>query len=245
MERRAINGFARYVINHWQGRQGLTWSFWVNFVILRLVLFLFQETGATFLPPGRVFPVWLVMPVVVIFHGCIFVWQAVGLLRAADRYCQGSGQMFKVWGSQLALIVAALWVLSYSLEAWYLTQPQTDTTMPSLAELEAKRATRYSLSLSDDQTFVVLEGSLELGITKRLSTLLDAHPSVKTIRLTSPGGNIFEARSLAAQIQNRGLATSVDSECSPPVRWFLWGVTPALSQTGRNSDVTNTALTPT
>lgn len=122
--------------------------------------------------------------------------------------------MFKVWGSQLALIVAALWVLSYSLEAWYLTQPQPDKAMPSLAELEAERATRYSLSLSGDRTFIALEGSLELGITKRLSALLDAHPSVTAIRLTSPGGNIFEARGLAAQIQKRGLATSVESECS-------------------------------
>lgn len=202
------------MIDHWQGRHGLGWSFWVNLVALRVALFLLQEATTSALSPGQTVPLSLVLPLVVVFHGGLFIWQVVGLLRAADAFSRESGQMFKVWGVQLGLIVSALWVLSYSLEAWHLTQPHPDAALPSLAEFDALRAKRYALSVSPDETSITLEGSLELGITKRLSALLDAHPAVTIIHLTSPGGNIFEARGLATQIETRGLATSVETECS-------------------------------
>ena len=214
MKGQSISGVARYVANHWQGNHGLAWSFWVNFLALRLVLFLFQEGGTLALPPGMLLPLWLVVPLVIVAHGGIFLWQAVGLLRAADKFSQSSGQMFKVWGTQLALIVAALWVLSYSLEAWHLTQPHPDDALPSLADFDQQRQARYSLSIAPGQTLLVFEGTLELGVTKRLAGLLDAHPSIATIRLDSPGGNVFEARGLASQIRARGLDTLVQGECS-------------------------------
>ena len=186
----------------------------MNLVALRAILFIVQEVATGALPEDQRVPLWLAVLLVVTLHGGLFIWQAVGLLRATDHHSQGSGQMFKVWGTQLALIVATLWILSYSLEAWHLTQAKPPDAFPSQAEMNAERAAKYSLTLSDDNTRLSLEGTLELGVTAQLAELLAANPDVARIHLTSLGGNIFEARGLAALIRSNGLSTSVDHECS-------------------------------
>ncbi|MEM7321002.1 MAG: hypothetical protein AAF408_18515, partial [Pseudomonadota bacterium] len=173
-----------------------------------------QEGVTSILPDRPVEPIWLVMGSAFFFHGFVFVWQTVGVLRAAERHLEGSGQMFGLWGAQLALIVAAFWVLSYSLEAWHLTQNAEIDDIPSQAELKAERAARYNLTLSPDGRALEFEGSLELGVTARLKEMLDTLPPITEVRLSSSGGNIYEARGLAAIIRRRGLGTVVVSECS-------------------------------
>lgn len=214
MNGRKITSVSRYISDHWKGHHSVAWSLWVNLLGVRAVLFLTQELLTAALPSGFVLPIWVIIPLVVFFHGLIFAWQVVGLIRAADRHCRSSGQMYAVLGTHLALVVAVLWVLSYSLEAWHLTQPNPDNALPSLAELDAQRKALYDLKVSSQQTALTISGSLEHGITARVTALLNAHPTIKTIHLASPGGNIFEARGLAAQIRTRGLDTSIRSECS-------------------------------
>ena len=159
-------------MDHWRGRQGLAWSFWVNFVALRLVLFAAQEGATAALATKPLPPVWLIVVWVAVFHLALFVWQAIGVLRAAERHLGGSGQMSRLWGVQLMLGLAAFWSLSYSLEAWLLTRPEINP-VPSQAQLQDERARKYSIGLTPDGRALHLEGSIELGVTARLRDFLD------------------------------------------------------------------------
>ncbi|MGI9393785.1 MAG: hypothetical protein ACR2OY_04000 [Boseongicola sp.] len=199
--------------DHWRGQQSFAWSFWVNLVLLRLLIFAAQEwlspeEGQNF-SDNRA----LVLLLIVIFHGLILAWQIVGVLRASGAHIRAHGSMAPVWGSQLAIIAAVLWVISYSFGAWQMTQLVPDS-LDSQAELEAARAAKYSIVPTEDGQSLTLAGSLELGITDHFKDQIKAYPDVDQIILASTGGNIYEARGLANIIRQHDLNTLVITECS-------------------------------
>lgn len=203
----------RYVTGHWYGAHSLVWSFWVNLVLIRTLVFVLQE----WLGPekGQDFhDRWILVFLLALFaHGVLFVWQAVGVVRASEAHIRDSGAMAPVWGAQLALVLVFFWVINYAHEAWQMTVPVLDISSIQSA-LEAERAAKYSIEPTSDQRTLTLTGSLELGITGHLKTQLKAYPNVEQIVLTSTGGNIYEARGLANIIGKIGLNTLVISECS-------------------------------
>lgn len=199
--------------DHWRGRQGLTWSFFVNLVFLRALVFAAQDglvhvLGEDF--SGHKTPV---LVLAVFFHGVVFVWQSVGVLRAAESTLRARGSMAPVWGVQAATAAALFLSLSYLFGAWQLTISRPDP-IKIQAEVEANRAAKYRIELAPDGQSLVLTGTLELGITRHLKTRLERYPETSQIVLTSTGGNIYEARGLAGVIRQNGLSTLVRSECS-------------------------------
>lgn len=60
---------------------------------------------------------------------------------------------------------------------------------------------------------VRLSGELTDGVAERLSRLLDAHPSVERIHLTSEGGLVDEGAAIGALVARRGLVTYVPDYC--------------------------------
>ncbi len=208
-----INTIRQYLAGHWHGAHGLAWSFWINVVLIRVLVFLLQEW---FRPEkGQDFhdSQLLVLLLALLFHGILFIWQAVGAIRACEIYIRTSGFLAPVLGTQLALAVALFWVLTYALDAWQMTLRVPDE-LGILSEFEAERAAKYSIEPTLDGRSLTLTGSLELGITDRLHDQLEAYPDVEQIVLTSFGGNIFEARGLSNTIRQNGLNTLVISECS-------------------------------
>ncbi len=199
--------------DHWRGQHGFAWSFWVNLVLLRVLIFALQERVSP--EEGNDFSgkSLLILTLVVIFHGFVFVWQVVGVFRASGAHIRASGSMAPVWGSQLAIIIAALWVMSYVFGAWQMTLPVPDL-LSNQTKLEAERAAKFSIEPSIDGRSLTLAGSLELGITDHLRDQIAAYPDVDQIILASTGGNIYEARGLANTIRQNGLNTLVIAECS-------------------------------
>lgn len=213
-EETKIRQVSAYIRAHWRGEQGLAWSFWVNFVALRLLLSFAQDGLMARTTAESIGPVWAVMGLAVVLHGIIFLWQAIGLLRAAEAMVADTGQMYLMWGTQAALILAVFWALTYMLHAWYWTRADLAEARPTEAEVRAERAARYSLSVAEDGRAATLSGPIELGVTERFRALLARHPGVTEIRLESEGGNIYEARGLAALIRRNGLATIAVGDCT-------------------------------
>ncbi|MCB1357314.1 MAG: hypothetical protein KDK53_12705 [Maritimibacter sp.] len=218
---------------HWTGTQGLAWSFWVNMVLVRIAVFalhdrLLDGPGAPAVDrPG------LVLAFALVFHGGLFVWQAVGVIRAAEAHARSSGAMAPVWGAEIATGLAFLWVLTYGLDAWQASLDRPDH-LAIQRETERARAARYSLTPSDDGQSLVLAGSFELGVTDRLAAALAAHPGVAQIVLDSRGGNIYAARGVARLIHDRGLDTLVRGDCSSACTLaFIGGVGRRLAPGGR------------
>lgn len=204
---------ARYIRDHWAGRQGLAWSFWVNLVALRILVFALQ---------GHVFPQAsgagpddraAVIGAIVVLHGLVFLWQVVGVVRACETHIRAGGAMQPVWGVQLALIVAALWTLFFAYSAWPRSLTAHDA-VPGHSLRGTARAAPYSLTVLPDGRALAVDGPFELGITEALERTLAAEPGVAEIALTSTGGNIYAARGLARVIREHGLDTSVPTLCS-------------------------------
>ena len=167
-----------------------------------------------------------------LFHGLLFFWQSVGLIRASEIYVRTSGFIAPVWGTQLALIVTLFWVITDALDAWQMTLPAPEN-LTIQSELEAERAARYRIEPTANGRSLTLTGSLEIGISDHLITQLEAYPHIEQIVLTSPGGNIYQARGLSNTIRQNGLNTLVISECSSACTTvFIGGIERQLASGG-------------
>jgi len=228
-----IHSVGRYLTGHWRGTQGFAWSFWINFVLIRVLVFVLQDL----LRPGKGQDFHddqlLVLLLALFFHGILFVWQAVGVIRAAEAHIRTNGDMPPVWGAQLALVLAAFWVTTYVIDALQMTFPAPDTQRLH-SEYEAERAAKYSIEPTSDGQSLILSGSLELGITRHLKRQLEAYPETKQIILSSTGGNIYEARGLSNTIRQNGLNTLVMSECSSACTTvFIGGIKRQMAPGGK------------
>lgn len=203
----------RYVVEHWYGRQSLTWSFWVNLVALRILVFTLQTIVTSGTWSGYVPSREYVVFAVIAFHGLLLLWQIVGVVRAAEVHFAVQGNMALVWGAQLACVLLFLLSSIYSLEAYQMIVV-IPTEQDPLVLMEKKRASQYSLSLDSTQFQLSIDGSIELGITKAVRQLLNNHPSIEQIYLNSVGGNIYEARGLAKLFKTHKLDTHNKHICA-------------------------------
>ena len=195
-----------YVARHWRGELSLALSFWVNLVALRTLVFWLQETWTGGGGETRGLALLPVAIVLVALHGVLFVWQAVGVVRAGERHARDSGTSVGLVGAVLG-VVALFWLtLTYALEGY-------QTTLPPVAD-ELERAADYALDLGDGGRELRLSGLLVPGVTRRAGAVLDAEPAVERVVLESPGGNVYEGRGLARLFRERGLATRIETRCA-------------------------------
>lgn len=228
-----MNPIARYALDHWHGRQGLAWSFWINLAGLRLLVFALQEVlkpaeGADY----SEMPV-LVLGLAALAHGGLFLWQVVGVLRAGEAWIRDRGSMAHVWGAQLGCLAAFWLTASYALGAWQMTvyrPPERDI----LAEMDREHASRYTMELSPDGASITVRGSIELGITRRLGELIAANPGTRLLVIESDGGNIYEARGVARLLRENAMASLVDRSCtSACTTAFIGGVKRSMKRDAR------------
>jgi len=113
-----------YLRAHWAGQLGLGWSFWVNLVAIRLAISSAQSvlisSGSFDYASGK----FLVLALGIFFHGLIFTWQVVGVLRAADQHIRQLGTISSTWGAQLGILIAFWIVLTDVWGLWIVTRPR-------------------------------------------------------------------------------------------------------------------------
>lgn len=203
-----------YVKGHWRGEQGLAWSFWVNLAALQLVI----HAGQQWLRPQDGFDYHdrplLIFALAITFHGIVFLWQAVGVIRAGERHLRDTGSQAANWGALLG-VVAAFWLTaSAGLEAYQMTLERPPEERDFLTRMERERASRYTMTVSPDGDRLTFAGTIELGASRSLANLLDGNNTIRLVVLESDGGNIYEARGLSKLLRERGLATRVETACS-------------------------------
>ncbi len=222
-----------YLRSHWQGRQSLAWSFWVNLVLLRaVILALDRFTRPPFLEdPAAVTAATLVF--FVTFHLLVFTWQVVGVVRACDAYQASFGASGVILITYLGLAASVALTLISAVGAILQLFQEPEGELSYLI-WERERAARYSLTLDDDARLARFSGSFELGVTKKLTTLLEEQPGIRGIVFDSPGGHIYEGRGVAKLVQRHGLDTHVLGRCSSACTTaFIAGRTRSLGPEGR------------
>jgi hypothetical protein len=202
-----------YIIAHWLGHQSLAWSFWVNLVVLRVLVFSFQTSVGSGDWNGSTALRLVVVVAVVVLHGLLLIWQIVGVVRAADVHFLSQGNMALVWGSQLGAVLLFVLTIIYSIEAIQMTMVSPHQENP-LARIARERANQYSLTVGVAKRELSIDGLIELGITRAVRRIIHDHPSITRVNLTSEGGNIFEARGLAKLFTKRKLDTHIIGVCA-------------------------------
>ncbi len=130
-----------YVMAHWCGQQSLTWSFWVNLVGLRILIFnahnaLSPGEGQDYAQQG-----FLVISTILLFHGLLLVWQLVGVVRAAENHFALRGNMSLVWAAQLGAVLMFLLTAAYALGAiqWTHKLPVDEDVLARMAREHASQ----------------------------------------------------------------------------------------------------------
>lgn len=145
----------------------------------------------------------------------IFPWQLIGLLRASDKDFLMHGSTHKTRSIQLLLLLATAYSLSYSIDLI-----QAATHNKKQQQLAAEYQTfkqqdkRYTLTLRNAATQLVINGEIEIGITKAVSNILKINPQISSVALNSIGGHIYEGRGLSTLFTRQSLDTYVYKQCS-------------------------------
>ncbi len=203
----------RYLSAHWQGRQPLFWSFWINLVAIRVLVFALQNLLAPLEDQDHHQWRLAVYTAAFLFHVVLLCWQVVGVVRAADRHFGENGNMALVWGAQLGATLTVILSAVYLLGAIQMTQRRNEVdVIPEIATLTQPTNASISVSLSGDS--LLIDGDIEPGMTRRVERYLLDHASVTQVHLNSNGGNIFEARGLYRLFFTKSLNTHVDNLCA-------------------------------
>ncbi len=203
-----------YIARHWRGELSLPVSFWGNWLGVTL---LFGAAGLVIIEfelvsldsPRTLAAGFLFLSLFVI---TATVWQVVGIWRAARKYIRvHAGRLKRLWGAA-AIGVAAIVAVSsaYDLAARLLPQ----AVITGLIAFDYNLYGNYRISLAPGGEELRIMGGFGIGLAEDVRAQLDRSPAVRRISLTSPGGNIEEARKLARLIEARGLDTYTAKSCA-------------------------------
>lgn len=196
--------WSNHIIQHWSGKTSLTRAFWVNLVLLFIVL---QIAQRFLFPPfikEEIAVTSAVFIYLVVVKLIIYPWQVVGVLRVSNhRIRTDSG---RAWASvaQIALVTSLAATLITALDTYQSLQIFKQELIQSRI---APEQPLYSLDLIEGGSLIHLRGPFEIGITNKVEELIDRHPEISGIILDSEGGQIYEGRGLARVIREHGLRT--------------------------------------
>jgi hypothetical protein len=201
-----------YVRSHWRGEQPLFPALCVNLVLLR-VLILYADRYT--LPPyivERSDALLVTVAFVLLFHGIIYPWQIIGLLRTIDKQICGIHASLWTWLSYMAILASLIFTfLGIAGSFQSLTEDKFIVENPH--QMEQDRASKYSLTLDQNAMHVNVKGAFEFGMTENLAKFLDLYPKVTGVVLESDGGQVYEGRGMAYMVKNRKLDTYVYGIC--------------------------------
>jgi hypothetical protein len=194
---------------HWHGGFPLARAYWVNNLLL---LLLWTQATAAIVASGltqelgmRASGLWSLS--VFLAGMTLSLWSAVGVWRSAERHVFRGGR--PLWARVVRVALALellLLVITGSEQASIFNQSVMlalgRDTMPAANLRIANRATEVEIS-----------GGLSFGTADRLKAILDATPTIRSVRLDSSGGWIAEGAKLADLVERRELTTRTSSEC--------------------------------
>jgi len=198
-----------YLSRHWRGQLSLTLSWWVNCVLLSVLLLVLvpwavRQLGFASLDSRGAF--LAVTALRSLQLGLVPLWQLVGLWRAAGRHLEASPEPL---AGRLAQVGAVLFTLVVAMRGLVFAG---ETVLGARLALDMGPYA-YRVSLASPRVIRV-DGGLGFGVAARVAELLAAHPQVRRVELNSGGGALSEARQLRELIIQNRLDTYTRTGCS-------------------------------
>ena len=192
-------------------------ALWVTGMLLRLAMITLFIAVLKF-SSGAVWSLALVM----LSDLLLFIFQLLRYATASSYFYSQTGRFWAVTGGAAAFFFAAvislvLWGLAIMSIETQSSKGGTgeDVTFTTLKRPEVKSPPkRFRAHLSSDGRSLTFDGVMSSGTMSDLDPLLYEATNLESITLSSPGGNLNEARKLAQRIAEYGLDTHVVKECS-------------------------------
>ncbi|MBS0001925.1 MAG: hypothetical protein KFF45_02485 [Thioalkalivibrio sp.] len=195
-----------YIIRHWRGELSLPIAFWVNFVVLNLLLLALRPgvehvLVSMSLDEDPQFMARVALLHVGIVYGVVYPWQIVGVWRSAGRFLAHRHR--RLWP------LASRAVLALSLGATVLTALSGAAIYRDIVAiaLGPDRYADYTLERVGDGSLIRLQGHLGYRVARDLRKALASKPAIHGIILDSPGGWISSGRGVAGVIEEHQLNT--------------------------------------
>lgn len=179
------------IANHWRGSYALLPTLIICLIGLRVVLGFAQ----TLVPVGLL-ELWIALSV------AVFLWQAVGTTRSADRFVKDSGNMLGVFLAYFLLLIAAV-----------MTFVQAADALASKHPPQSYKLVSRSLPVLTRDGVMRVDGNLDWELFSAFEKTLNNNPQIQSVRLGSAGGYVFVARAMAAKILERSLDTHIATHC--------------------------------
>ncbi|OUR79104.1 hypothetical protein A9Q83_05850 [Alphaproteobacteria bacterium 46_93_T64] len=202
-----------FIRDNWHGNFSLFWSFWVNLVLVRvLILYLEQFTH----PPYTEQTTSAVIQTTVffvVFHLIVYAWQARGVIKTCDRLMAERNPYITVLMVQLGLVVSLFITIFFVLGAFQALFEDPSALQKNKVQRSAPLLKTYTLTVTPNDKWIDMKGDFRIGVTKSLEALLQQNPQVEGVVFSSNGGRITESRGVARLILENNLNTYVFDVC--------------------------------
>jgi hypothetical protein len=198
-----------YIKDHWRGNLSLLISFWVNGSFSAVTVALLTVYGSDELDYSDLSENSWMLATLTLYCVSIIIslWSIVGIWRSATSY-QLTGGALK-W-SLTARLLALLGTLGFASEVSQATLPLFQTLIvragiEPLGPPATLKVTGRTLHI---------DGTITHKVTERFEALIDQHPDIDQISISSFGGRTNAAVAIASIISKLKLNTVAVGECS-------------------------------
>ena len=198
-----------YTRDHWRGGLSLTRSFWVNGLVTALVVGVLTTFAVDAIYKSDLTDGAWAFSTLAIFAFCIIItaWAVVGILRSSTNYLKQGGRVALGVATMALMLISALCLIL-----------QISKTSPAIIESALLQVgidplgTPATLTVTGRELHI--DGHLTINLAEAFTALINKHPDVNQISITSPGGRLETALQIASIISERKLNTVVFGDCS-------------------------------
>ncbi len=201
---RSAIGDENYIVAHWKGYQPLVQAYWLNGVLVSIVVNLLFVAALSWLEESEVGITVSAGAAILlaILSLSVSVWVWVGIWRSASKSNSGWAALAK---ASVVLGVFGLVGQLGSTIQWGSEAAQLAVGSDPLGDMAEVKVERNELRLT---------GVLTNGVGELVADALAASPNVSALRVNSGGGRLYEAERIGKLAVARNLDVIVDGECS-------------------------------
>lgn len=204
-----LNHIAIYLKDHWRGNLLLPISFWVNGLVTALVVGVLTTYAVDAIYKSNLTDGAWAFSTLAILGLCIIItaWAVVGILQSSTNYLQQGGRVALGVTAMVFMLISTLCLIL-----------QISKTSPAIIESGLLQVGIDPLGAPAALTVtgreLHIDGHLTINLAEAFTALINKHPDVDQISMTSPGGRLDTALQIASIISERKLSTVVVGECS-------------------------------
>lgn len=202
-------GIFGYIRDHWRGGLSLPISFWVNGSVSAVIVALLTVYGSDELDYSDLSENSWMFATLTLYCVSIIIslWSIVGIWRSATSYQQTGGALKWSLTTKLLVLVGAL---GFASEVSQATLPVFQTLIvragiETLGPPATLKVTGRTLHI---------DGTITHKVTERFQALIDQHPDIDQVSISSFGGRTNAGVAIASIISKRKLNTVAVGECS-------------------------------